>query len=229
MGPGGIRIPEGEDERGENQVHGRKAAIKELRARMTDRIKVLKAFEPDREGFEGEWRQPGPGGSKSRRTAQAIRFRPLRTPLAGRAIGAGWKEPRTGRMAAWLPKPRASTPSRGSCACASRGLGLRAKPWNPERGISVRGAGSSIRPPIWPRMRRGEADAEKDTDKEKDKNADKGRDKNRHKAGNKKEGSRRIAWVSASPREIALKNFPDYPYVSAVGEAGGSPANTLPL
>ena len=46
----------GEDERGENRAHGRKAAIKELRARMTDRIKVLKAFEPDREGFEGEWR-----------------------------------------------------------------------------------------------------------------------------------------------------------------------------
>jgi len=46
----------GEGERGEGRSYGRAAAIKELKARIADRIKVLNAFEPDREGFEGEWR-----------------------------------------------------------------------------------------------------------------------------------------------------------------------------
>ncbi len=43
-------------ERGEGRSYGRGAAIKELKRRFSDRIKVLNAFEPDREGFEGEWR-----------------------------------------------------------------------------------------------------------------------------------------------------------------------------
>ncbi len=43
-------------ERGEGRRYGRGAAVKELKARLSDRIKVLNAFEPDRDGFEGEWR-----------------------------------------------------------------------------------------------------------------------------------------------------------------------------
>ncbi len=48
--------PKGEDDHGENRGYGRKAAIKDLRARIADRINALNAFEPDREGFVGEWR-----------------------------------------------------------------------------------------------------------------------------------------------------------------------------
>jgi hypothetical protein len=35
---------------------GRKAAVSDLKERLGDRLKVLKAFEPERVNFEGEWR-----------------------------------------------------------------------------------------------------------------------------------------------------------------------------
>jgi hypothetical protein len=40
----------------EGNEEGRKGAAKDLRERLRDRIKVLKAFEPERRDFEGEWR-----------------------------------------------------------------------------------------------------------------------------------------------------------------------------
>jgi hypothetical protein len=41
---------------GDDSNDSRKAAIKDLKERMKDRIRVLKAYEPEREDFEGEWR-----------------------------------------------------------------------------------------------------------------------------------------------------------------------------
>jgi uncharacterized protein YecT (DUF1311 family) len=40
----------------QDHVYGREAAIGALKWRMTGRIKVLKAFEPVRDGYEGQWR-----------------------------------------------------------------------------------------------------------------------------------------------------------------------------
>jgi hypothetical protein len=40
---------------GEN-TEGRKAAVADLKERLSDRVKVLNAFEPERTKFEGEWR-----------------------------------------------------------------------------------------------------------------------------------------------------------------------------
>jgi uncharacterized protein YecT (DUF1311 family) len=40
----------------QNRAYGREAAIGALNWRISERIKVLNAFEPGRDGFEGQWR-----------------------------------------------------------------------------------------------------------------------------------------------------------------------------
>ena len=158
---------------------------------MTDRIKVLNAFEPDREGFEGEWR------SQSGRLEIA-------------KDGAGYKVSAFTNAFGWTRhwcrmEGAAHREDGGLVADAQgangeprqlrlrlKGAGLTSEALESERGISVRGAGNSTRPPISSRSGTARRMVEKDTDKEKDKNADKDREKNRHKAGNNKKGSGRL-------------------------------------
>ena len=54
-------IPPASDGDAAGGAYGRQAAIVELKSRMTDRIDVLNAFEPGRDGFEGEWRSQSGG------------------------------------------------------------------------------------------------------------------------------------------------------------------------
>lgn len=53
---GADRVLSASAESADGSGDGRKAAVRELKERIKERIKVLKAFEPEREDFEGEWR-----------------------------------------------------------------------------------------------------------------------------------------------------------------------------
>ena len=180
--------PKPEDDHGENRGYGRKAAIKELRARMTDRIKVLNAFEPDREGFEGEWRSQS-GRLEIAKDGTGYKVSAF-TNVFGwtrrwcRMEGAAHRE--DGGLVADAQgvngKPR-------QLRLRLKGAGLTSEALESGEGHFCPRGGELDETAYFIPVRRGEADAGKDMDKVKDKNGDKNREKNRHKAGNKKKGA----------------------------------------
>jgi hypothetical protein len=179
--------PKGEYDHGENRAHGRKAAIKDLRARMTDRIKVLKAFEPDRESFEGEWRSQS-GRLEIAKDGKGYKVSAFMNTFGWtrhwcRLEGAARRE--DGGLIADAQgvngKPK-------QLRLRLKGAGLTSEALESGEGYFCPRGGDLDKTAYFIPVRRGEADAEKDTDKENDKKADNGREKNRHKARNKKEG-----------------------------------------
>lgn len=181
--------PKPEDDHGEDREHGRKAAIKELRARITDRIKVLNAFEPDREGFEGEWRSQS-GRLEIEKDGAGYKVSAFTNALGWtrhwcRMEGAAHRE--DGGLVADAQgvngKPR-------QLRLRLKGAGLTSEALESGEGHFCPRGGELDKTAYFIPVRRGEADSGKDMDKEKDRNRDK--DKNRHKAGNKKRGSGRL-------------------------------------
>ena len=179
--------PKGDDDRGENRGHGRKAAIKELRARMTDRIKVLNAFEPGRESFEGEWRSQS-GRLEIEKDGTGYKVSAFTNAFGWtrywcRMEGAAHRE--DGGLVADAQgvngKPK-------QLRLRLKGAGLTSEALESGEGYFCPRGGELDKTAYFIPVRHGEADAEKDTDKAKDKNGDKDREKNRHKARNKKEG-----------------------------------------
>lgn len=178
--------PKEEDDHGENRAHGRKAAIKELRARMTDRIKVLKAFEPDRESFEGEWRSQS-GRLEIEKDGTGYKVSAFTNTFGWtrhwcRMEGAAHRE--DGGLVADAQgvngKPK-------QLRLRLKGAGLTSEPLESGEGHFCPRGGDLDKTAYFIPVRRGAADMEKDTDKEKVKNRDV-RENNRHRARNKKEG-----------------------------------------
>jgi hypothetical protein len=184
-----------EDDHGKDPAHGRKAAIKELRARMTDRIKVLNAFEPDREGFEGEWR------SQSGRLEIAKDGAGYKVSAFTNAFG--WSRH-------WCRMEGSAHREDGGLVADARGVngkprqlrlrlkgaGLTSEALESGEGYFCPRGGELDKTAYFIPVRHGEADAEKDMDKEKDKNRDKDRGKNR----NKKKGAGGLLGLLPLPR-----------------------------
>ncbi len=158
---------------------------------MTDRIKVLNAFEPNREGFEGEWRSQS-GRLEIAKDGTGYKLSAFTNAFGWtrhwcRMEGAAHRE--DGGLVADADgvngKPR-------QLRLRLKGAGLTSEALESGEGYFCPRGGELDKTAYFIPVRRGEADAEKDMDKEKDKNGDKDREKNRHKAGNKKKGAGRL-------------------------------------